>query len=260
MVIMDLMNLGYIEDPVLAVTAPKDKAFSELKSQLKATESDLDFREHATSTQQGVLPSCVGNATADTIEVLSSLQGFPKVELSRLFVWTLARMLMTRDGYKENTGTHIRRAYEALLKFGIPLESDWPYDTSKWSVLPPLSVMRKAAARKIDDRYKIKETGHERCEAVLTALKARHPVTFGTQIDKSWMSYKSGTKTPPKSNVIGGHAMVIVGFDPAKGFIVKNSWGSSWGEGGFVYLAPEYIAWSDTSDLWVPTIGRNFKP
>ena len=46
---------------------------------------------------------------------------------------------------------------------------------------------------------------------------------------------------------VGGHAMLIVGYDkskttyPEEYFIVKNSWGTSCGQSGYIYLSYDYI-------------------
>ena len=46
-----------------------------------------------------------------------------------------------------------------------------------------------------------------------------------------------------KWNRKGGHVMVIVGYEPnQKHFIVKNSWGASSGDKGYVYMSYEWIA------------------
>jgi C1A family cysteine protease len=37
----------------------------------------------------------------------------------------------------------------------------------------------------------------------------------------------------------GGHAVAIVGYRPGR-FIVRNSWGTDWGDGGFAYASAAY--------------------
>jgi C1A family cysteine protease len=84
-------------------------------------------------------------------------------------------------------------------------------------------------------------------------------VTFGTLLGDEWSGYEGETLTIPK-NPDGGHAMVVVGWDSQRSaFIVKNSWGKYWGDGGYCYMSPEYMGWRNTWDLWVPTMGHNFK-
>lgn len=260
-------EFGYLPDPAKKPGEKPDWSFSmDLAPTLSSNlTGDVDFRDHCTDTNQRSLPSCVGNASADAVEVLSSLQGHPKVELSRLFVWTLARNLMDRDGdkkgdYQKKTGTFIRLAFDVLGHFGICLEKDWPYDQSKWDRLPSLKAMRKATGRKIKGYYRITETDSDRPEAILKALRAQHPVVFGTDIDEAFLEREGGSIVDiPSGKIVGGHAMLCVGFDSQKGFIVKNSWGPDWRDEGYAYFTPEYMGWVKTWDLWVPTIGRDFK-
>lgn len=51
----------------------------------------------------------------------------------------------------------------------------------------------------------------------------------------------------------GGHAFAIVGYD-ARGFLVHNSWGTGWGDGGFAVLT--YADWLEHAmDCWVVQVG-----
>jgi C1A family cysteine protease len=163
-------------------------------------------------------------------------------------------------GELENTGTYIRLGMSVANKYGICLEKYWPYDVSTWNKMPSFIAMQKATARKIRNYYSITETGDSRIEIIIQALRAKHPVVFGAEVSKEWQSYNGKyTLGPTTKNSLGGHAMVIVGHTPEKGFIIKNSWGSSWGEGGFGYVDYDFIKASRTQDIWVPTIGSDFK-
>jgi len=73
--------------------------------------------------------------------------------------------------------------------------------------------------------------------------------------------------------VIGGHAMLMVGYDDnvtitntttsssTKGaFIVRNSWGTGWGDAGYGMLPYDYVTnrlavdfWSLTNQAWTDT-------
>ncbi|MES2089950.1 MAG: C1 family peptidase, partial [Pseudomonadota bacterium] len=51
----------------------------------------------------------------------------------------------------------------------------------------------------------------------------------------------------------GGHAYALVGFN-AQGFVIQNSWGDSWGAGGFAVLT--YADWlANAMDAWVVALG-----
>ena len=63
---------------------------------------------------------------------------------------------------------------------------------------------------------------------------------------------ETGMVPMPQSNeqCIGGHAVCVVGYDNSKQmFLVRNSWGSGWGDKGYFYIAYEYFK-SYASDCW----------
>ncbi|EAZ11041.1 hypothetical protein OsJ_00885 [Oryza sativa Japonica Group] len=85
-------------------------------------------------------------------------------------------------------------------------------------------------------------------ERQLALAVARQPVT--AYIDagaREFMFYKGGVYRGPCSAERVNHAVAIVGycegFGGDKYWIAKNSWGSDWGEQGYVYLA---------KDVWWP--------
>jgi C1A family cysteine protease len=74
-------------------------------------------------------------------------------------------------------------------------------------------------------------------------------------VDQAYMDYRGGIVAMPKRVRVnsGGHAQVIVGYDDnAKCWIVRNSWGTWWGDAGYGYVPYEYLDASDANDFWVP--------
>jgi C1A family cysteine protease len=51
---------------------------------------------------------------------------------------------------------------------------------------------------------------------------------------------------------LGGHAMLVVGyFEDSRHFIVRNSWGPSWGHDGHCYVPYHYLLEGDLAwDFW----------
>jgi C1A family cysteine protease len=46
----------------------------------------------------------------------------------------------------------------------------------------------------------------------------------------------------PSETVIGGHAVVCVGYDDARrAFIIRNSWGAGWGVAGYGFMPYPYV-------------------
>lgn len=267
------MKFGYRKDPPKA----SDLDFSSnLKGRLvEVHPGDVDLRSFTTQTNQYATSSCAGNATADSVEILDNIasgrSGESVIQLSRLFVYTLARNLMDLDGdgkgdVDKDEGTFIRLCFDVLSKFGICREDlpvdqgGWPFDVSKVHTLPSLKAMRAATGHRIHSYYRISETGEARLDAILTALRANKPVVFGTRVDEPFTDLVGkGPVGPPKGPALGGHAMTIVGYDRSKGFLIKNSWGEGWGDGGCCFMDPEYLTWERTTDLWVPTKGSEFR-
>jgi len=75
-------------------------------------------------------------------------------------------------------------------------------------------------------------------EAALKAAVALHPVSVAVEADKqAFQFYKKGIiKAGPKCGYKLDHGVLAVGYT-ADYWIVKNSWGSSWGESGYIRLA-----------------------
>lgn len=65
------------------------------------------------------------------------------------------------------------------------------------------------------------------------------PANFGFEVHQSFMHYKSGIYKCDNSRAMGGHAVVAMGYSdaPECHFIVKNSWGDSWGDKGYFKFA-----------------------
>jgi hypothetical protein len=213
--------------------------------------------EHTYVANNIAVHNCAGNATADSVEILNAIEGKPRVELSRLFVYSMARTL--HQALDKDEGTYIRTCFKVLSTFGICEESVWPYNTKKVFVSPSLTAQRRALGHKIHSFYRISSTGQDRIDEVTKALKLMKPVVFGTRVDQAFKELQTFNPVgEPRGKTLGGHAMIIVGVLDGN-FIVKNSWGTSWGQKGFWLMKPSYLAWKNTHDLWVPTLGVEFR-
>lgn len=76
--------------------------------------------------------------------------------------------------------------------------------------------------------------------SILNYIENKGPLTISVDAS-SWFSYRSGIFNGCNSQRIElNHAVQLVGFgtDPNYGlyWLVRNSWGSSWGEGGYIRL------------------------
>ena len=226
-----------------------------------SSESEHIIQEYTPVSDQLHLGSCVANATVDALEILMGLSGKP-VQLSRLFVYWNARLYdKTTD---RDEGTYIRNAFNSLAKDGVCPESVWEYNTNKVFAQPPMEAYRQGLDNKIHSFYRINATGDKRIVEIESAIRANHPVVFGTGVTDSFLrySYSNTDKVweAPTEKIAGLHAMIITGVREVSGnlqFYIRNSWGNNWGRNGHTWFDQSYLLHPTTSDIWVPTLMPN---
>jgi len=63
------------------------------------------------------------------------------------------------------------------------------------------------------------------------------PITIGVAANGNWQRYGGGIFDDPSCTHSLNHAVAVVGYDASQGFwIVRNSWGPSWGESGYIRM------------------------
>ncbi len=238
-----------------ANATPKFKTSNNLIKLASANSLDTYLiPEFTPISNQGALGSCVAQATADCAEILKGIENPNKVEqLSRLFVYYNAR-LYTQDTDKD-MGTYITNAMKSLVDFGICRESMWYYNQSKVFTQPNQLAYKEGDDNKITSFYQIED--NNRLQNIETAIRANHPVVFGTIVDASFQNNYGVNKTfdTPTSS-IGRHAMIVVGVrrNPNLEFYIRNSWGKSWGDNGHCWMTADYLDWNETNDIYVGTM------
>lgn len=76
-------------------------------------------------------------------------------------------------------------------------------------------------------------------DKIRAAIMTGGPVESAFTVYKDFMSYKSGVYIQHSDQVMGGHAIKIIGWGVDKGvdyFIVDNSWGAAWGMAGRFWI------------------------
>jgi cathepsin B len=128
-----------------------------------------------------------------------------------------------------------------LRFFGIATDSCKPYKSGNGDVPScPLfksecedgSVYRKYKARNFYYLFTV--------NSIKENLLKNGPVETGFTVYDDFINYKSGVYSRQSSNVLGGHAVKIIGWGVENGvehWIVANSWGYGWGENGFFRIA-----------------------
>ena len=214
--------------------------------------SSVDLRQYCSPIEdQGNLGSCTGNAVAGAIELLDK-RGGRTLDVSRLFIYYYERLLEGTVNY--DSGAYIRDGIRATNKYGAPLESLWPYNINKFKTVPTQAAITDGAKRKV--------MLYERAadfNACIDALNNGFPVIIGFDVYSSFETTavaRTGMMPYPntsKESLLGGHAVLIVGYNNAtQRFIVRNSWGTNWGDKGYFYMPYQVIQNTRmSSDFWV---------
>jgi C1A family cysteine protease len=203
--------------------------------------------------------SCVANSTADNgeAELARSKKISPSQveDLSRLFIYWNSRNNQSPPAADVDDGTYISLAFDSVRRYGVPAETTWPYNIGDVNKRPSPIAYKRAIANRLIAYYSINSDGDARVAEVIRALSSGHGVVIGTKVDTAFTKLNSTNyvATVPTGNYIGGHAMVVVGWNNNM-FEVRNSWGTGWGNQGYFLMSPEYIKASITHDLFVMTL------
>lgn len=211
---------------------------------------DFEIRDQRSSS------SCVGQALAAAVTIREMRAGIKTEPASALHPYYHARRM--DSAVVRDTGARIRLAVKSMSKLGIPDEKYWSFKLTKINRRPGWDAERYAHPRRGGAYHGIFSYGANRITAVRTALASGHPVVFGTQVARSFSPNDGpGVIDRPLSDeaLLGGHAMVLVGYEtrPAEGVLFRclNSWGARWRVGGTCWLTERYVSWERTRDLTV---------
>jgi len=207
---------------------------------------------------QGGPPSCTAHAVAGvTLFEMIVAKRTPLFQPSRLFLYYCERVL-EKDVASEADCFVIDGAQVVLDRGvcadvpapGVPSGAVWLYDPSEFATKPPATCFDFARGwRASSAKYVAEESANLR-----GCLAEGHPFTICIRM---FPSFDSGATTgdipmptaAERPNPEGGHAMAVVGYDDAKGrFLVRNSFGPTWGDGGYGTLPYEYVFASDLAD------------
>jgi hypothetical protein len=197
--------------------------------------------------------SCCANAAVGAYEYLvwreAEARHDTPGDVSRLFVYYVGR-IRDKQLYRDKTpisdeGMTLTGAIDALTMKGACLDTTWPFALDKMNEIPPPSSFDEAMRYKISEAKEIPTT----IVAMKACLAEGFPIIFGLKLtQKFFRCGRSGMiSTPdphdPQSAEHGLHAMLIVGYsDAEERFIVRNSWGTDWGDGGYCYVPYDYCA------------------
>ncbi|XP_019174059.1 PREDICTED: ervatamin-B-like [Ipomoea nil] len=210
------------------------KPASFLNESLAQVPNSLDWRERGAVTDiknQGTCGCCWAFA------VVAAVEGITKIRTGKLISLS-EQQLLDCDRNSNGCGGGIRTEAFQFVKDngGLVTESNYPYEGAQESCNTQNLGTRAATI-----------TGYQEVEASESSLLAavtNQPVSAGISLDGGlFHHYSSGVFTGNNGDCGSGsrHAITIIGYgtsDDGKDYwLVKNSWGTSWGENGYMRMA-----------------------
>jgi C1A family cysteine protease len=242
-----LGHYGWIPD----VPDQRDHVFA--AAPVAALPPSVDLRRGCPPVyDQGQLGSCTANAIAAAIQFEQIRQKKPKpFAPSRLFIYYNERVMEHTVG--QDAGAQIRDGIKSVNHIGACPETDWPYVIASFTRKPPTRAFKDAPLGKAVSYQRVVQT----LDQMKGCLAAGFPIILGISVYESFESpqvAKSGVVPMPahSEKLLGGHAILSVGYDDAKQrFIMRNSWGTSWGIQGYFTIPYPYLTDSNLcDDLW----------
>lgn len=233
-----MIPLGCLRDP----KDPRDILRAAAPTSLMLPDN-AEVPSHPPIQNQGQRQSCTGHALAWMLTQTLCSRGMPCPILSPSFPWFYARAALGQQA--EDTGCNLRIVFEVAHKRGVPPVERWeqrvPYDRE------PDSLANSYAQALRIPRY-------ERCDDLREMQHAiaieRQSVVVGTTIFERWAGCTGRLDYDPRERSLGGHAFVLVGYDDMRqSFRIANSWGETWGDGGYAWLPYEHLR-REWFDAW----------
>ncbi|XP_018576686.1 cathepsin L-like proteinase [Anoplophora glabripennis] len=177
---------------------------------------------------QGNCGSCWAFSTTGALEGAYAIKYGTKVSLSEQNLMDCS----IRYGNSGCNGGVMQFAYTYVRDYGIEQEFDYPYSgylgacrfSNSLSVLKVWQYMSIPAGDEI---------------ALQNAVATAGPVSVAVNADY-FQQYAGGIFSEPYCTGDLNHGVLVVGYGEEYGstyWLVKNSWGPSWGEGGYIKIA-----------------------
>ncbi len=192
--------------------------------------------------------ACVGWATAEGVvryHMVTAGKLANNEPLSPRFVWMASKETDTYvsrpETFIDEAGTSLKAAMDICRKYGVVTDKLLPFliNTAMYTGDED-TFFASAAQRRIASYFNLaRDLNHWK-----TWLASHGPILAGLSVDHTW---DNATATHGNLDVFapntvrGGHAVAIVGYQATGRFIVRNSWGTAWGDKGFAYASPAYL-------------------
>lgn len=244
----------------------RDLLYSASASTLQSLPSSVDLRDAMPPVyDQEAVGSCTANAIGGAIQYARlKLNMTPDFVPSRLFIYWNERNM--EHSVAMDAGAELRDGIKSVAKQGACPEDTWPYVATPadplTNLFPPGSppVIRpspqsytEAVHHKAIAYYRIQQLNNQ----LRGCLAQGYPFVFGFAVYTNMYEANGDPVTyltlpQPSDGMLGGHAVMCVGYDDSTTmFTIRNSWGPSVHDKGYLYMPYGYLTDPTlASDFW----------
>uniref|UniRef100_K3XA16 Peptidase C1A papain C-terminal domain-containing protein n=1 Tax=Globisporangium ultimum (strain ATCC 200006 / CBS 805.95 / DAOM BR144) TaxID=431595 RepID=K3XA16_GLOUD len=216
--------------PVDPVVAPENPATGPSSGAATPVAADGDSLDWSTSPcvappqNQGQCGSCWAFASVAAVEAAQCLAGDKKT-MTKYSEQQLTSCDKRNLGCNGGAPTY---AFQYIQQNGLCTEQAYPYASSNGGNAACLSSCAKTQTG-------IKGSARVSGEAGLVSTLATHPVVIAVAAgNNAWKQYVGGVLSSCQTSQVD-HAVLAVGYD-ASSIKIKNSWGTRWGENGYIRM------------------------
>jgi len=179
---------------------------------------------------QGTCGSCWAFATVAALEALENIHnGKRGLDLAEQHLVNCAPNPFQPDNCEGNSASTV---WKWLLENGSAPESSVSYKGRMLSC----TKASGAGGPKIDDWGFAGSGRSATLDQIKEAMVAHGPIVANVNSTRSFQHYTGGV-FDDRDNGTTNHLIVLVGWDDRKGaWLLRNSWSSKWGEGGYMWI------------------------
>jgi len=197
-----------------------------------------------TPASQGKYGTCVAWAcaygAATIVEAVEKKLKDNIIEINKLaysphFVY---KLIKKENDTNCSEGTLISNALNLLKDKGVPHLSNFDTQCAKSIPANIFSLAKKRKIKSFVRLFEVNDTEEMKNKKVKKAISNLNPVVIGMQVYKSFDHAKEVWNGAADS-AEEGHAMLVIGWNNQKyggAFEIMNSWGTNWGNGGFIWI------------------------
>lgn len=203
--------------------------------------SNIDLRSNFTRIKnQGGQGACTAFTLVGIFEYILKANKKLESNLSESFVYYNARKRQNKE--MVDSGISLTDTIFSLQEHGCCKASIFPYNEKVFDVVPDSEAYMDGKKNVL-----VKALNVHGAESIKSAISEGYPVAISLKIFNSFGTGPAGfiyrpTEDEIQSQEYGNHAMIVCGYSESeKIFVVRNSWGTSFGDKGYCYISYSYL-------------------